>query len=100
MKMLRFLNSIAMLTNGRSSYDMAILTGNVALKFGDKYCLGSKNSEEDPDQLFFNDANSLELPPDDDYVKLTKYTFPGTIISIRFRIDPAVHRNLDGQSDD
>lgn len=67
--------------------EMAILSGHTHIRFDGKYRLGSDSMQRDV--IAFNGANSLEDPPDSHYVRRLPLKFPGTVVSIKFPLQPA-----------
>lgn len=67
--------------------------GAVTVISGDA-CIIAKEPFIEPDgepgarQLWFNNDNSVEKPPERDYVFTMPYDFPGTLVTLRFQIDP------------
>jgi hypothetical protein len=69
--------------NMASNPNMFMLSGSAMLKFDGKYQPSS--GQNDKMVYSFNDTNSLDLPPDKNYVPQFKNCeFPGAIIYIRF----------------
>jgi len=67
---------------------MIILSGNTYILFDGKYRLQSKDIDGEKRQIIaFNDKNDLGDRPDSNYVKNIKFSFPGTIISMKFCIE-------------
>jgi hypothetical protein len=66
--------------------EMAILSGKTHMRFDGTYRL--KRDSTDRDVIAFNKTNSLEDAPDPNYVRRLDRDFPGTIISIRFSLQP------------
>lgn len=67
--------------------EMAILSGRTHVRFDGTYRL--KRDSTGRDVIAFNPSNSLVDAPDPDYVRRLARSFPGTIISIRFSLQPA-----------
>jgi hypothetical protein len=67
---------------------MVIISGNTYILFDGKYRLRSNEIDGESRQIIaFNDSNDLSERPDSKYVKNIKFSFPGTIISMKFAID-------------
>ncbi len=66
--------------------EMCIVSGSSYINFDSRYKL-SPNKDGGRQTIAFNDENSLNLPPNDNYVKKIKHYFPGTIISMKFYLD-------------
>jgi hypothetical protein len=67
--------------------EMAIVTGKTYIKFDGTYKLGRDST--DRDVIAFNKSNRLEDAPDPMYVRRLSQGFPGTIISMRFQLQPS-----------
>lgn len=85
MKMIKFINEI-----GETDEDLkpviSILTGNVCIRFTDKY-RNIDNDSRSRNIQWFNEKETPDLPPDKNYAFLLKKYFPGTIITTRFILD-------------
>lgn len=66
---------------------MTILSGTSCIMIRDLYRIPTRN-DFGHRILAFNDKNSLEEPPNDSYVFKLPYKFPGTIVTLRFYLDP------------
>jgi hypothetical protein len=66
---------------------MAIFSGHTHILFDGTHKL--KRDSTGRDVIAFNKLNSLEDPPDDNYVRHVESAFPGTAISIRFPLQSA-----------
>ncbi len=67
---------------------MAIVSGNTYILFDNKYKLKDKNLAGGNRKIIaFNPTNDLYEKPDSNNVKTLKYYFPGTVISLRFKLD-------------
>lgn len=67
--------------------EMAILSGRTHIRFDGSYRL--KTDSTGRDVIAFNERNSLEEPPDSRFIKRLSGKFPGTVISIRFALQPS-----------
>ena len=66
---------------------VAILSGDACIMASSPYIVPT----DDPNlgrRLWFNQENSLEKPPERDYVFTLPYNFPGTLVTLRFEFDP------------
>lgn len=92
------LESIGQTNNGKRS-TMTIVSGNTCINFNGKYKL-TKNiykTAQQPEErctVYFNKRNSPNCPPDQESVEILKQTFPGTIISMKFFIDPTYLKEI------
>ena len=69
------------LTNAPKAF---VISGRTTIKL-DKKFQGMQNNKEV--KLTFNKENSLKYKPNNNYVKVNKKFYPGTIILIEFNID-------------
>lgn len=85
-EMIEFFDRISYeLSPSDSSPEMAIISGSSHIRFDGTYSLGDDDSERKI--IAFNQPNDLNHPPDKEYVSnLAPLYFPGTIISIRFKL--------------
>jgi hypothetical protein len=68
---------------------MALISGDTHILFTDKYRM-ARSLLTKKKEIAFNSSNDLELPPDKEVVtNMRAISFPGTIISIRFPLEPA-----------
>ncbi|MDR6873561.1 hypothetical protein J2Y55_004588 [Bosea sp. BE125] len=67
---------------------LTILSGASCIMVRDEHRMFSK-SEGGHRVLAFNAANQLDQPPDDKYVFALPHRFPGTIVALRFYLDPS-----------
>lgn len=69
---------------------MAVLSGNTHIFFDGTYQMDyvDVGGGERRRVIAFNQENDLDLPPDSKYVTRLKHTFPGTVITMRFYLDP------------
>ncbi len=85
---------------------MCLVSGSAYILFDGSYGVGSVRSGPSETQgvIAFNGQNDLNLPPDVNYVYNLPFSFPGTLLSIRFTLeknhlsDVAAHE--DGTLDD
>lgn len=84
MDTIEFINILGFSTIEKITPAIAIISGDSCVLFKDKYhCCCS----EKPRRQFFNQDNSIQIPPDDKYVFRLENNFPGTIITTRFALD-------------
>jgi hypothetical protein len=100
-KMIEFFMSIA-----SPNPKMAIVSGRTHILFDGTYVLKPKDKQGEPRKVIaFNRENDLNLPPDSKYVRTLSENFPGTLVSLRFRLrktDLQMIRerlNVDGSKD-
>jgi len=69
---------------------MCIASGRTHILFDSRFRLQSQDSERGEQRrvIAFNKANDLRLPPDPGSVRRLRRPFPGTLISLRFYLDP------------
>lgn len=69
---------------------MAILSGRTHILFDGRYRMADVLSPNGDlwQRIAFNKANDIWLPPDKEVVRRLKRPFPGTLISMRFYLDP------------
>jgi hypothetical protein len=68
---------------------MCIVSGSAYILFDGRYQLGSAQSTPTETQsvIAFNKENDLVFPPDPKYVFNLPFSFPGTLLSIRFNLE-------------
>lgn len=66
---------------------LTIISGSSCLMIRDQYRMFTKSAGGHR-VLAFNAANVLDQPPDDKYVFGLPHRFPGTIVALRFYLDP------------
>jgi hypothetical protein len=66
---------------------MTIVSGTTCLKISPPYNLPQRAATGHR-MLALNAANDLQYPPDEAYVFSLPHRFPGTIVSVRFCLDP------------
>lgn len=87
MDMIEFLTELGQMNDHSSSSEIAILSGNSYIKIDNTF-LFSKSPNEDLREMWFNSSNSRAVPPADTHVFSVYPRFPGTVISMRFKLDP------------
>jgi hypothetical protein len=66
---------------------MVIISGSTWILFDGTHQLGTiRKGEEDRKIIAFNETNDLALPPDPKFVRTLKKAFPGTLVSLKFRL--------------
>lgn len=89
-KMMEAFHRLGQVRKMRERPAMALVSGRTHIRFDNTYTLkllpivGADTKEI----IAFNPENDLNLPPDRKYVSTLKNSFPGTILSLRFFIDP------------
>jgi hypothetical protein len=73
-------------SGSHSECEMAIITGRTYIKFDGTHSLRQDSTGRDV--IAFNQSNALEDAPDPKYVRRLENKFPGTIISMRFSLQP------------
>lgn len=69
--------------------NMCVLSGSTHLLFDGQYQMERKETEEGQWRIIaFNDSNDLGKPPSEKHVRHLSRSFPGTLISMRFYLDP------------
>jgi hypothetical protein len=71
----------------QTSCEMAIISGQTYIKFDGTYKLRQDSTGRDV--IALNASNTLEDAPDPNYVRRLVNRFPGTVISMRFSLQPA-----------
>jgi hypothetical protein len=90
MEMIELVNELGGTEKTAYGPKITIISGNACVMIRDKYVRGlDGKSKTSPRTVWFNATNSLEAPPDSDYVTATQQRFPGTIVSMRFVLDGA-----------
>lgn len=88
---------------GRSTEDfqpkMCIMSGSAHIMFDGTYRMSQVQRDDEMRSIIaFNKDNDIARKPDKDYVRSLKCHFPGTIISMRFRIDGKHLSTLAGET--
>lgn len=83
-QLLRFFQNIHQLCTGsQTGAEMTLVSGRTVIRFDGSHSL--KKGVGSANVIAFNQKNSLDFPPSQEYVRrLNGAKFPGTIISIRF----------------
>lgn len=76
---------------------MALVSGHTHLRFDGKYGPSTVLTSEGGKRqvIALNADNDLDQPPDPDYCTNLPLKFPGTLLSMRFYIDPDHLAQLD-----
>lgn len=86
LRMVKFINEIGDTSISEDKPQIAIISGNVCIKFSDKYGNAVKLSNNKNYQ-WFNLKQDRTIEPDKKYAYLLHKAFPGTIITTRFMLD-------------
>lgn len=90
-EMIQFFSSLA--TESRA---MVLVSGSAYILFDGTYNLRSEPVGDETRKIIaFNADNSLELPPDGQFVRSLPLAFPGTLVSMRFVLKEAHLRELE-----
>jgi hypothetical protein len=75
---------------------MCILSGSAYILFDGHYSLSPQRTSETESRevISFNKEKSLEVPPDDNYVRALPRRFEGTVVSVRFRLGRDIQNEL------
>ena len=87
-RLIEFFLDLASKNNIEVPPRMVLISGNTFILFDGKYSLKDMSVAGELRQVIaFNEANSLEDRPDQNNIKKLKFSFPGTIITMRFCIE-------------
>jgi hypothetical protein len=87
-EMIRFFQELGQTEAVGVEPKMCILSGSTHIIFDGTYMMRKDDSQERPRHIIaFNEANDLNLPPDESKVRQIKGFFPGTVISLKFYLD-------------
>ncbi len=86
LRMVKFINEIGYTELVNEKPVIAIISGNVYIKFSDQYGNAVKK-EDNRHYQWFNPSQDRSEKPDHNHAFLLKRTFPGTIITTRFMLD-------------
>ncbi|GGF57709.1 hypothetical protein GCM10011332_08990 [Terasakiella brassicae] len=86
MDVIELVNDLGSTNHKCFSPSISIISGNTCILLKDNYNSMHQNKDGIRSQ-FFNPSNSLDFPPDYNYVFSTKQKIPGTVISLRFYLD-------------
>lgn len=86
--LIQFFQEIGQSSTREKQPHMCIYSGDVFVKFDNKYRLAHRRTADNTRrQIAFNANNDLNLPPDEQYVRKLPGTFPGVLVSMRFFVD-------------
>jgi hypothetical protein len=87
-RMIEFIDFISNRTVESGGCDVILMSNDTMLRFDGKYQLqNTRFMKGDSLTIAFNPTNSLHLKPDPEYVVKMPLSFPGTLLSMRFRLD-------------
>lgn len=80
---------------------ITIISGEACLKLHHPYFQGvrAENDPYAPREIWFNEANDSQLPPDASHAFALKRSFPGTIVTMSFYLDGGHLRGGDNADD-
>ena len=84
MDTVEFMNRMSNATRDYEQPCMTLISGRACLTLKGDYRVFPEIEPGERRQLWFNPGNTLEQPPDSDYVALLPHGFPGTIVALRF----------------
>jgi hypothetical protein len=91
--MIEFFTSLA--TESRA---MVLVSGRAYILFDGTYRLRAEQVGTETRKIIaFNAENSLELPPDERFVRSLPEPFPGTLVSMRFVLSKAHLKQIGGE---
>lgn len=97
MDLVQFTNSIGNTTDPAHQPVMTVISGKSCVQFKEIYrCFRRPTSGRPHRQQYFNTTGGFDDPPDKDYVFDLDIRFPGTVIAIRFSLDPKVMESKTG----
>lgn len=89
MTIIEVTNALSLLSVPAKAPRITVLSGASCVMFKGDYCGFNRNSTERAGRTqFFNSSQSIEIAPSDDHVFDVDVNFPGTIIAVRFTLDP------------
>ncbi|KKJ78288.1 hypothetical protein WH95_02975 [Kiloniella litopenaei] len=77
---------------------LTIVSGKSCIMFKEQYSNGVSKGPEEPRMQWFNAKNSLDYPPDEDYVFDLPYKLQGTIVTMRFTLDEGYLQEKVGEN--
>ncbi|WP_156478016.1 hypothetical protein [Acetobacter malorum] len=86
MDMIQWVNEMGRHASSDAPPAITLLSGKVCIKIAPPYTDLISYDCDKPRNLWFNEHNSLEQPPDRKYVMTLPISFPGTAVAIRFCI--------------
>lgn len=99
MSVLEFVSDIGRSTDSRHVPNVTVVSGHSCIHMTGPYAIGHENARGHR-EVWFNEQNDRRLPPDEDFVLDLERTFPGTIVSVSFTIDPGLLREADAEQGD
>ena len=84
-----FVNRMSKATREHEQPCMTLVSGRACLSLRGLYRRFPDVEPGERRQLWFNPNNTLEQPPDSDYVSVLPHGFPGTIVALRFCVGSA-----------
>lgn len=89
MEMIDVVNALGGTASAGIQPQVTIYSGRSCVMVKDCYNQGKRlnGGIYNPRTLWFNPTNSIESPPDDNYVFSCSYSFPGTVVAVRFGLD-------------
>jgi hypothetical protein len=97
--MIEFFQYLGQQVTGPDTPQMCVVSGRTHLLFDNTYRITRQPSDTGAQRriIALNPENDFRRPPDTRCVHILKDSFPGTLISLRFFIDPA-HLEAMGSS--
>lgn len=87
--LIEFFQELGQTAGAEAVPKMCVLSGHTIVQFDGRYCMQRVENELGVWRIIaFNKENSLDLPPDPESVRHLPSYFPGTLISMRFYLDP------------
>jgi hypothetical protein len=89
MTVIEVTNELSLNTFPHKKPKITILSGKSCVMFSDEYCSFSRSSKERSGRTqLFNSSQSIEIGPSSEHVFDLDVDFPGTVIAVRFTLDP------------
>jgi len=88
MDMIKFAHAISRFSQQSDGAAIAILSGATCIRVNGPLFDQISDDPSEPRNLWFNDKNTIEMPPNHDYVTALPVSFPGTAVAIRFNLRP------------
>lgn len=96
MDMVELTNSLGNTASEAHQPRVSVISGRSCIQFAGLYQTCNNVGEDGLRLQPFNSKMSFSSPPDPNYVYDLDYKFPGTIINLRFSIDNAARKQIDG----
>ena len=93
MDMVQFFGQLGGGPAAKSQSGMVVISGDVCIQSGPQQPAYDKRKMR---RLAFNESNDLHKPPDSQYIKTLPRKFPGTILSMRFHLNPDYLEAISG----